>query len=198
MASKLTSEHKMKIGIGLPALIIGRDPQYEEIIDTLLSVCEKHDCYFIVQAPYDKPQLLEYAGDKVDKEKVLHFSEGIEDWFEFMRTLDFVVSTRIHGGMAGIINDIPTIIIPTDYRILELVNAMVLPHISFDDAREKDFTSLAELMAATNKDFKRFEANRRNRLKEYKRMLESIDLEMDPALVDIILDEEVADGLSYH
>lgn len=198
MASKLTSEHKMKIGIGLPALILGRDPQYEEIIDTLLSVCEKHDCYFIVQAPYDKPQLLEYAGDKVDKEKVLHFSEGIEDWFEFMRTLDFVVSTRIHGGMAGIINDIPTIIIPTDYRILELVNAMVLPHISFDDAREKDFTSLAELMAATNKDFKRFEANRRNRLKEYKRMLESIDLEMDPALVDIILDEEVADGLSYH
>ena len=198
MASKLTSEHKMKIGIGLPTLILGRDPQYEEIIDTLLSVCEKHDCYFIVQAPYDKPQLLEYAGDKVDKEKVLHFSEGIEDWFEFMRTLDFVVSTRIHGGMAGIINDIPTIIIPTDYRILELVNAMVLPHISFDDAREKDFTSLAELMAATNKDFKRFEANRRNRLKEYKRMLESIDLEMDPALVDIILDEEVADGLSYH
>ena len=188
----------MKIGIGLPALILGRDPQYEEIIDTLLSVCEKHDCYFIVQAPYDKPQLLEYAGDKVDKEKVLHFSEGIEDWFEFMRTLDFVVSTCIHGGMAGIINDIPTIIIPTDYRILELVNAMVLPHISFDDAREKDFTSLAELMAATNKDFKRFEANRRNRLKEYKRMLESIDLEMDPALVDIILDEEVADGLSYH
>lgn len=195
---KLTSEHKMKIGIGLPALILGRDPQYKQLIDTLLSVCEKHDCYFIVQAPYDKPQLLEYAGDKVDKKKVLHFSEGIEDWFGFMRTLDFVVSTRIHGGMAGIINDIPTIIIPTDYRILELVNAMVLPHISFDDAREKDFTSLVELMAATKKDFKRFEANRRNRLKEYKRMLESIDLEMCPTLVDIILDEEVADGLSYH
>lgn len=198
MVFKLTSEHKMKIGIGLPALILGRDPQYKQLIDTLLSVCEKHDCYFIVQAPCDKPQLLEYAGDKVDKEKVLHFSEGIEDWFGFMRTLDFVVSTRIHGGMAGIINDIPTIIIPTDYRILELVNAMVLPHISFDDAREKDFTSLAELMAVTKKDFKRFEANRRNRLKEYKRMLESIDLEMCPTLVDIILDEEVADGLSYH
>eukprot|EP00957_Ditylum_brightwellii_P205401 15343727-Ditylum_brightwellii.AAC.1 len=187
-------KYTMKIGIGLPAINPG-NPQYGRIIDMLLSICEGHDCYFIAQMPEDRPNLLKYAQDKVDEEKLLHFWEDIESWFEFMSTLDFVVSTRIHGGMAGISSEIPTIIVPTDLRILELVNAMILPHISYEDAIEQNFTYLAELMVATNKDFNEFEINRRNRVKEYRRMLGSVGLEMDPALLDIIIDEKGADGL---
>ena len=71
--------------------------------------------------------------------KIFHFKEEVESWFEFVSKLDFFVSTRIHGGMAGISNGVPMIMIPTDLRILELVDAMKLPHISFEDAMNKEF-----------------------------------------------------------
>ena len=63
-----------------------------------------------------------------------------------MHQLDFVVLTRIHGGMAGIANGIPTIIIPTDLQILELINAMKLPSLSFEDAMNKTFVSLLQAL----------------------------------------------------
>lgn len=181
VASQLKSGKRIKIGIGLPAL---KGPKYEKFMDNLLSPCNKHDCYFIVQTRDDKPELLNYAQNKIDNEKILHFNEGIEDWFEFMGTLDFMVSTRIHGGMAAIGNEVPTIVLPTDLRILELVNAMKLTHIPFESAIR--FKSLEDLMEMAKKDHDAFEVNRRNRLKDYKKMLEGVGLEIDPELEDII------------
>ena len=176
----------LKIGIGLPALHNDRT-KYAKIMDLLLAVCEDHDCHFIEQAKaYDKSLLLKYAGDKVDVKNVHNFSEGVEPWFRFMHQLDFVVSTRIHGGMAGISNGIPTIVIPTDMRILELINAMKVPSISFEDAMNKTFVSLLELMRAAKKDFIAFETNRIDRLIQYKHMIESVGLRMDPLLVDVL------------
>jgi len=183
------SDEALKIGIGLPALFRNGDGRYERVVDMILSICEKHDCHYIAQAPYDKSQLISHAKGKVKEKKVFHFKEGVERWFEFMRGLDVVASTRIHGGMAGISNGIPTVIVPTDLRILELINAMELPHVPFEEAMKSNFTSLAQLMVAAEPDFKKFERNRRSRIKYYKGMLESIGLEMDPALVNIISNE---------
>eukprot|EP00957_Ditylum_brightwellii_P001020 81224-Ditylum_brightwellii.AAC.1 len=175
------------MGIGLPNFLKHDDNmKYTKLVDLLLAICENHDCHFIVQAPFDKNLLLKHAGDKVDVKNVHHFTEGVETWFQFMHQLDFVVSTRIHGGMAGIVNGIPSIIIPTDLRILELINAMKLPYLSFEDVMAKNFESLQAVMGATKKDFIDFEQNRLNRLREYKSMLESVGLKMDPLLLDII------------
>ena len=184
--SKLAHENnKLQIGIGLPALL-NDSVKYGKVVDLLLAVCKNHECHFIVQAPYDKNLLLKHAGDQVDAKNVHHFTEGVEDWFLFMEKLDFVVSTRIHGGMAGILNGIPTIIIPTDLRILELVDAMNLPHISFGDAMNRKFETLQVLMDATKTDFIGFEKNRQDRISVYKRMVESVGLKMDPLLLDVI------------
>jgi len=184
----LPAKSSLKIGIGLPAISY-TDPDYERIVSGLLTMCEPHDCYFILQMGYDRSQLLKLAGETVNKDKILFFREGVEDWLEFVRGLDILVSTRIHGGMVGISTGTPTIILPTDFRITELVNAMKLPHIPFEKAKNTKFDSLSEVMAATENDFFAFEANRRNRLKEYKRMLESVGLGMDPALLEIIDDD---------
>ena len=188
MSKLRDSDDVLKIGIALPNKMI-TGGRYERLVDMLLLICEKHDCHYIAQTPNDIPRLMAHSKRKVKEEKVFHFKEGVERWFEFMHGLDVVVSTRIHGGMAGISNGIPTMIIPTDLRILELVNAMELPHIPFEEAMKTDFTSLAQLMAAAKIDFKKFERNRRSRIKYYKGMLESIGLEMDPALVKIIVNE---------
>lgn len=199
VAANVKSGQSMKIGIALPAILVHIDAanaaKYGKVIDMLLSVCEGHDCHFIVQCAYDEKQLVTYAGDKIDKTKIIKFSEGVEDWFPFMRTLDFVVSTRIHGGMAGISNEVPTVIVPTDLRILELINAMKLPSIPLDDVVGKDFTSLGELMEAATVDFEEFEITRRSNLREYKQILESVGLKMDPVLLDIIADESTEEDL---
>jgi len=186
--SKLAQDNStLKMGIGLPNFWKHDDNmKYTKLVDLLLAICENHDCHFIVQAPFDKNLLLKHAGDKVDVKNVHHFTEGVETWFQFMHQLDFVVSTRIHGGMAGIVNGIPSIIIPTDLRILELIHAMKLPYLSFEDVMAKNFESLQAVMGATKKDFINFEQNRLNRLREYKSMLESVGLKMDPLLLDII------------
>jgi polysaccharide pyruvyl transferase WcaK-like protein len=186
--SKLANEKiNLKIGIALPAIPHDKI-KYAEVVDLLLAVCEKHDCHFIVQAPYDRNLLLKHAGDIVNETNIHHFSGGVETWFRFMDQLDFVVSTRIHGGMAGIINRIPTIIIPTDIRIFELINAMKLPHIDVGDAINKNATSLQALMGAAKKNFTEFEKNRVDSLRYYKRMLESVGLMMNPHLLDVIND----------
>lgn len=174
----------LKIGVALPA-IRSHDPNYHRVVGNLLSICEPHDCYFIMQAGYDRGQLLKFGGGRVDKSKVLWFRDGVEDWFEFMQGLDFLVSTRIHGGMAGVAVGVPTMVLPTDFRIMELVNAMKLPHIPFEDFSSTNYTSLDQMMKAATKDFVEFEANRLNRLREYHRLLTSVGLEMDPALVEI-------------
>ena len=80
--------------------------------------------------------------------------------------------------MAVISNGIPTIVIPTDMRILELINAMKVPSISFEDAMNKTFVSLLELMRAAKKDFIAFGTNRIDRLIHYKHMIESVGLRM--------------------
>ena len=96
---------------------------------------------------YDKGQLLKFGGDRVDKSKVLFFKDGVEDWFEFTQGLDFLVSTRIHGGMAGVTVGVPTLFLPTDFRIMELVNAMPICDDcepgKITDATEKSVCSFA-------------------------------------------------------
>lgn len=191
VASRLSNGKRLKIGMALPAIMRTRDTKsYDTYVDLLLSICVDHECHFILQSGYDQGQFLKYAKMKgmtsITKQSTHHFKTGVENWFEFMPSLDFMVSCRIHGGMAAIVNNVPTIVIPHDYRIMELVNAMMLPHISIHDATNMNVSSLEMLMAVANKDFKAFEANRRDLLREYKRMLESIGLEMDSQLLAIL------------
>ena len=163
--------------------------EYAKIIDMFLSVCKQHDCYFIYQMPYDS-QVETYAREKGEKIKKKYFREGVEDWFEFMRSLDFMVSTRIHGDMAAVANEVPSLLIATDLRIAELLNAMKLPHLSIDDDVIKNSSvSLNDLMTSAVKDFQEFEENRRHRLVSYRKMLQAVGLDLDPSLSSIIRNE---------
>lgn len=177
----------LKVVLTLPALQIAKTPEeYSRILDAMLSLYHQHDAYFIVQSNFDRPQLLKYANGTVDESRILTFADHVEPWFEFIATMDILVSTRIHGGMAGISNQVPAVIIPTDFRIVELVNAMKLPMLPMDKVvGGEKYTSLLQLLNDVPVDFDAFEENRRRKLKEYKRIVEGIGLEMDPELVAI-------------
>lgn len=188
--NKLSRGDNLKIGIGLPAIQRAKKPkEYAKIIDMFLSVCKQHDCYFIYQMSYDS-QVETYAREKGEKIKKKFFREGVEDWFEFMRSLDFMISTRIHGDMAAVVNEVPSLLIATDLRIAELLNAMKLPHLSIDDDVIKNSSvSLNDLMTSAVKDFQEFEENRRHRLVSYRKMLQAVGLDLDPSLSSIIRNE---------
>lgn len=61
-----------------------------------------------------------YANGDVDESRMLTFKHSVEPWFDFISTVDVGVSTRIHGGMAGIAKGVPAVIIPTTSVSLSL------------------------------------------------------------------------------
>ena len=179
--------NSLKVALALPALQM-MDEDYGPALDLLMSIFAQHDCYFILQSSYDRPQLNKYTNGSIDKSKILEFDDHVEPWFDFMKkSVDFVVSYRIHGAMAAISNEVPAIVIPTDFRILELVNAMKLPIIlPMENTKTKKYTSILDIIDDVSVNFDDFEQNRRDKLKQYKRILLDVGLEIDPALNAIL------------
>ena len=115
-----------------------------------------------------------------------------EDWISTLNeSADLVVSMRIHGEMSGISAGVRTIVIPTDCRIQELVEAMRVPHVTLEQLESEDELhsahDLAELLdKAHDTDFGEFERNRRYNISRWKGILETVGVQMDPALTDIL------------
>jgi hypothetical protein len=102
----------------------------------------------------------------------------------------------------GIATAVPTIVIPTDHRIQELVDSMYLPHLTMSDVaaimnnatitsgndsnNDVNVLLLEILQRARYQDFDHFERNRRNKMRQWHDMISATGLEMDPALVKIL------------
>lgn len=129
---------------------------------------------------------------------------NVESWLaDASVQYDLCISFRIHGSMTFISSGVPTIAIPTDFRIMELVQAMKLPYIvpellsqllnsyitnvNNNDSNGMNTLLLSSLMEnAKNTNFTMFEMNRRQKIQGWKDILEDAGLEMDPALFRII------------
>lgn len=73
-------------------------------------------------------------GDKLyeflnSSQKIVTFS-NIKSWIAFNREIDFCLSSRFHGGVAAMMADVPTVVIPIDSRMRELVCYHKLPFIN--------------------------------------------------------------------
>ena len=120
------------LGLGLDKALFGWNSA-KMLQGLLLEIYELHDCVFILQMGYDKPHILkmECAKNGVDQSWILKF-DNVEDWRTNMSGFDLIVSTRIHGCMAGISAGTPCFVIPTDFQIQVLVNAMQIPTVSME------------------------------------------------------------------
>lgn len=54
---------------------------------------------------------------------------SFEDWIAFHQTFDYCVGFRIHGCVASLLSGIPSVLIPTDNRTLELAEILCIPYI---------------------------------------------------------------------
>lgn len=121
-----------------------------------------------------------------------------ESWLFYAGQYDLCISFRIHGAMPFIASGIPTIAVPIDFRILELLSAMKIPYLLPIEMRDmlsvymnivdpnNHGLVLSLLHKAHNQDFKEFEINRRAKITAWKSIVESAGLDIDPALTKII------------
>lgn len=72
----------------------------------------------------------------VYKENRVKFFLSAKTWFDFLKTVDLSFGGRLHGNIAGIVSGTPSILIPHDARMRELVNYHQLPHIWAKDVHE--------------------------------------------------------------
>jgi len=59
-------------------------------------------------------------------QRVLFFTT-MSTWLASLLTFDAVIGCRIHGSMMGVAAELPTLVIPIDNRVLELVEVMRIP-----------------------------------------------------------------------
>ena len=108
------------------------------------------------------------------------------DWMNALSEVDFVIGCRIHGTMAAIAAGKAALILPTDFRTLEMAQAMKLPMIfgsELDRLNPNNFNLSAVINAVcTTYDFKAFEDTRRIAVRKYQEILHGMDLEVHPAL----------------
>ena len=97
------------------AIFLKRDPLHR----FLFNIYHEH-AFFVRQSNYDPMQIREFSktcGVRGGSATMKEFHNA-EDWISTLKeSANLVVSMRIHGGMNGISAGVPTIVIPTDYRM---------------------------------------------------------------------------------
>ena len=181
----------LRISMVLPAISHHDDPAYAAILEPMMTIYEAHkDTTFIIQMGYDAGVLQAYLRAQnmtaIPTESFVHFN-AVEAWREYLSGRDLLLSTRIHGGMAGISVGLPTLVIATDFRVSELIEAMDIPTISVSGLRDSK-GRIEDIAAKADMDFAAFENGRQEKIKEYRRILGTVGLEMDPHLVDVLGD----------
>lgn len=84
-----------------------------------------------------------HTGHTLYLEDRLRFFVDARSWVDYLRNFDFVVGTRIHGCVAGVLAGVPTLLLAHDSRTVELADYHAIPYRLFKDVT--DGTSVAEL-----------------------------------------------------
>lgn len=66
----------------------------------------------------------------------IRFPLDPDTWVEYLRDFDFVLGTRIHGTVAGILAGTPTLLLAHDSRTRELADYHQIPYVPFDQVSE--------------------------------------------------------------
>ena len=96
-------------------------------------VQQNEDSFVIVQESFNlqliHDRIQKLLGVTFPKSKVRFFYR-IEDWFDALRTVDIQVGSKIHGAMASLAVETPFLLLPPDWRVQEMADAMKLPALS--------------------------------------------------------------------
>jgi len=185
------SESSLKIAIHLPRAEPGGKFN-ERVYDILIKIYIDYDAIVVLQSDYDKPQLqqrFKKAGIKWNTSRIKFFVD-VQAWMHTLKQVDFVIGCRIHGTMAAVSASTASLIFATDFRTLEMAQAMNLPSVfgtelSALKVEKFDLPKLIKKVAA-NLNFDVFERTRRAAIETYRDMLQGMDLEIHPELLQVL------------
>lgn len=67
------------------------------------------------------------------QENQIKYFSNVVSWIAFLKDMDFSVNSRFHGSVASILAQIPTVIVPIDSRMRELVEFHQFPSVTLED-----------------------------------------------------------------
>lgn len=185
------SESSLKLAIHLPQLQRG-GRFHEMVYDILIKVYIDYDAIVVLQSTYDRPQLqvrFKKAGIEWNTSRIKFFVD-VQAWMHELKQVDFVIGCRIHGTMAAVSAGTASLILPTDFRTLEMAQAMNLPSVFGTElnALQVETFNLPKLIkqVAANLNFDAFERTRRVAIETYRDMLQGMDLEIHPELLQVL------------
>ncbi|AMY06110.1 polysaccharide pyruvyl transferase [Staphylococcus condimenti] len=159
----------------------------EKVMDFLNEIAIKYSNYFFVPQSYDE-FLINYfgfgrvndvpynfpknIGSKFYKEGKVKYFLNAKTWFDYIKTIDLSIGTRLHGNIVATINGTPSITIVHDARMRELAEFHALPSISAEDIQNYD--SLIDLI--NDIDFKSVESIHPKRFDHFLNFLEKNNL----------------------
>lgn len=94
----------------------------------------------LLGVPYTtEPQISPYPrtlDDPIYQQKRIRLFTHAKVWIDALGGMDLAVGGRLHGSVASILAGVPTVVIPRDHRMSELVTFHDMPHVSGPDVRE--------------------------------------------------------------
>ena len=137
----------------------------------------QYTCVFVLQTPGDIPHL-RVVEQRLGRPVDMKLFYSLDDWTAEYATADIILSARIHGTMVATASRTPFFLIATDFRILELANAMKIPYVmSTEVAKWKDNFQLIDLISQVNFNGSAFDSARTAAALKYVNMLNSLGLE---------------------
>jgi hypothetical protein len=105
----------------------------DAICEMLFSIFQQYPhSFFVLQQAGDRQIITraqqKYRLPRVDPARVRYYYD-LEVWRRALQGVDLVVGARIHGAMMGLFAGVPSAVIATDHRILELCHVMHVPHV---------------------------------------------------------------------
>ena len=91
---------------------------------------KKHNNY-----PYD-------YSHRLYRENKMRGFVSAQAWLDYLKTRDLNFGTRIHGNICGVLSGLPTFIVASDARVLELAEYHNIQHIKNPELKGKDIFEL--------------------------------------------------------
>lgn len=169
------------------------DPDLAEKIERkLFRMADTRNFPYVLQS--EKPEILFLEDPSTERKsglrgsaKVLEYSDvdeyasvlrrvgrvffDVEEWFEWIKAQDLIFGTRLHGAVAGLLQNVPAVIICIDARTKELCELMAVPHVTLQEAREMSIEQIYE-----RADFEKMNRRHENMIHRYVNFLDTNDV----------------------
>jgi polysaccharide pyruvyl transferase WcaK-like protein len=117
----------------------------------------------------------------LDKKMMVFYD--VDKWQRSIKDFDLSIGTRMHGNCVALQTGLPAITLTHDSRTEELCHAMRMPYVSTD--RFAQLNTLSDLVKQLDFDEVDFDANRRNKARQYERVLRENGIEPSAHLLKL-------------